>query len=104
VTRAWLCLAAAIAAEIIATSMLRSTEQFTSPGFTVGVLAGFMISFYLLSLVIRRVPLGVAYAVWAGIGTVVVAVIGVCAFDEPMPTLRAIGIVCVVIGVVAVKC
>lgn len=101
--RVWIYLALAIAAEVAATSTLRTTDRFTAPVPTIAVLVGFLVSFYLLSLVIRDVPLAVAYAVWAGVGTVVVAAIGVFGLGESMSFVRMSGVVCVVVGVVGVN-
>ncbi len=66
-------LSIAIVCEVIATSFLPKTEQFTKPGLTLLVLAGYGIAFFMLSLTVRTMPVGVAYAIWCGAGIVLVA-------------------------------
>ena len=71
--RGLLYLAAAITAEVIATSALKASEGFTRPLPSLVVLAGYAIAFYFLSLVLKTVPVGVAYAIWSGAGVVLIA-------------------------------
>ena len=72
---AFVYLALAIVAEVIGTSALKATEGFTRPGPTLIVVIGYGIAFYLLSLVLRTLPVGVAYAIWAGMGIVLVTLV-----------------------------
>ena len=67
---AWIVLLLAIAVEVVATSLLPRTEGFRSPGWAAVVLAAYAVSIGLLSLAVRQIPVSVAYAVWAGLGTV----------------------------------
>ena len=71
---AYTILALAIIAEVIATSAMKASEGFTRITPSVLVVTGYAVAFYLLSLVLNRIPVGVAYAIWAGGGIVLVAV------------------------------
>ena len=94
----WLLLA--IGSEIVATSALKASDGFTRlvPGIVVVV--GYAVSFYFLSLSLRDIPLGVVYAVWSGIGTAAIALIGVVFFQETLGWAGIAGIVLIVLGVV----
>ena len=84
---AYLYLALAIIAEVAATSALKATKEFTRLVPSLIVVFGYAIAFYLLSLVLKTIPVGISYAVWAGIGIVLVAIIGTIMYkqirDEP---------------------
>lgn len=99
----WLLLVAAILAEVAGTLSLRASEGFSRPGPVLGVVVGYAISFYLLSIVLRDLPLGLAYAVWAAVGTLLIAVIGMVAFGEPASPVRLVSISVVILGVVALQ-
>ncbi len=96
----WVLLVAAIGVEVFATATLPRTEGFSHPGWTGAVLAGYALSIWLLSLVVREIPVSVAYAVWSGLGTAGIAVIGVLVLDEPITALKAAALAMVVAGVV----
>ena len=96
----WLLLFAAIAVEVFATASLPRTDGFSHPGWTAAVLAGYAVSIWLLSLVVREIPVSIAYAVWAGLGTAGIAVIGVLVLGEPLTALKAAALLMVVAGVV----
>ncbi len=92
---AYLYLAIAIVAEVAATSMLKETRQFTRPLPSVGVIVGYALAFYCMSLVLRSIPVGVTYAVWAGLGIVLVALVGIVVHKEhpDLPALLGIGMI-----------
>ncbi|MGO2140825.1 MAG: DMT family transporter [Leucobacter sp.] len=96
----WALLAAAIALEVFATSMLKLSEGFTKLWPTVAVLGGYALSFYLLSRVLQTMPVGTAYAIWSAAGTVLVVGIGIVAYHERLTTLQLVGVVLTIIGVV----
>lgn len=98
-----LYLALAIALEIVATTALRQSDGFTRLWPTVIVAAGYPTSFYLLSLALRKISLGAAYAIWSGVGTAVVAAIGVIAFKESMNPLKAASLILIIVGVVGLQ-
>jgi len=96
----WVLLVAAIGVEVFATATLPRTDGFSHPGWTAAVLAGYALSIWLLSLVVREIPVSVAYAVWSGLGTAGIAVIGVLVLDEPVNALKAAALLMVIAGVV----
>ncbi len=100
----WLLLVGAIASEVTATLALRASEGFTRLVPSVVVVAGYGAAFYLLSLVlVRGLPLGIAYAVWAAAGVAVITVIGVLFLDEHLTWVQAVGIALVIGGVIALE-
>ncbi|RNF84394.1 DMT family transporter [Montanilutibacter psychrotolerans] len=98
-----LYLAAAITAEVIATSALKASEGFTRPLPSLVVLAGYAIAFYFLSLVLKTAPVGVAYAIWSGVGVVLIALIGWLLLKQPLDAPALIGIGLIVAGVVVIQ-
>jgi small multidrug resistance pump len=100
---AWVLLAVAIASEIVATTSLKQSEGFTKPLWSAVVVVGYAISFFLMSQVLKSIPVSVAYAVWSGAGTAVVAAIGMVFLGEPVSLLKVGGIAMIVAGVVALN-
>ena len=95
-------LAIATVAEVIGTTALKSSEGFTRLGPSLVVAAGYLVAFVCLSLVLDTIPVGVAYAIWAGLGIVLVAVSSAI-FYRQVPDLPAIiGLTLIVAGVVVV--
>lgn len=99
----WLFLAMAIVSEVIATSALKSSEGFSRLWPTVVVAVGYGAAFYLLSLTLRAIPVGVAYAVWSGVGIVLVSAIAWLMFDQKLDTPALLGISLIVAGVVVLN-
>ncbi|MET0933709.1 MAG: multidrug efflux SMR transporter [Mycetocola sp.] len=99
----WLLLIGAIALEIVATSLLPTTQTFTLPVPSGVVLILYAMSYFLLSRCLGRIPLGVAYAVWSGAGTAAVAAIGIALLGEEATVLKGAGIGLIIVGVVAVN-
>lgn len=95
----YLYLAIAILVEIAATSSLKASNGFTNIGFTVISLLGYAISFYSLSIALRIIPVGIAYAIWSGIGTVGICLIGWIIYQQKLSIISMTGILCIVIGV-----
>ncbi len=93
-------LLAAIALEVIATSALPRTEGFRDPVWSALVVAGYAASIWLLALVVERLPVSTAYAVWSGVGTAAVALIGALWLGESWDPIKVIGLVLIVGGVV----
>jgi small multidrug resistance pump len=94
----WLALA--IGSEIVATVSLKLSDGFRHLTWGAVVVAGYGISFYALSISLRTIPLGVVYAVWSGIGTAAVVVIGWLLFREVLDAVKLAGIGLIIIGVV----
>lgn len=100
----WLLLAGAIAAEVSATLALRWAEGFSRLGPSLIVVAGYALSFFLLSKVLGRgLPLGVVYGIWSGVGVTVVALLGVVLFGDRLTWIQVGGIGLVVAGVLALE-
>ena len=99
---AYIYLAIAILAEVAATSALKASEEFTRLVPSLIVIFGYGLAFYFLSLVLRTIPLGITYAVWAGLGVVLVAIAGIFLYQQ-VPDLPAIiGMALIVSGVVVI--
>ncbi len=96
-------LLAAVAVEVVSTALLPRAEGFTNPGWTAAVLAGYSVAIWLLALVVRTLPVSITYAIWAGLGTALVAVIGYVALGEQMNWLKAASLGMVVLGVVGLN-
>lgn len=93
----------AIICEVIGTSFLQRSEQFTRIVPTVLMALFYLVSFYLLSLALRAMPLGIAYAIWSGLGIVLVSVIGLLLFGQRLDLPAMIGLAMIVGGVVVVN-
>lgn len=100
---AWLLLLAAIGIEVSASAALPQTNGFRNPFWSVFVVAGYVASIWLLSLVVRDIPVSIAYAAWAGLGTVGIATVGMLWLGEPLDVVKAGGIALVVTGVVVLN-
>ncbi len=88
-------LAAAILCEVVATSALKAADGFRAPGPTVLVILGYAAAFYLLSLTLRTVPVGIAYAIWSGVGQVLVMLFAWLLYRQTLdgPALAGIGLI-----------
>jgi small multidrug resistance pump len=95
-----LMLALAIMVEIVATTLLKYSQGFTRVVPSSLSIAGYILSLYLLSLALVRIPVSTAYAIWSGAGTAVVAAIGWLFLGEAMGALKATAIGLIVVGVV----
>lgn len=99
----YLYLSVAIVAEVIATSALNSSEQFTKLAPSLISIVGYAVAFYCLSHVVKTVPVGVAYAIWAGLGIVLIAIAGALVFDQLPDVPAIIGMALIVGGVVIIN-
>ncbi len=97
---AWVMLTCAIGFEIVATSYITSTAGFTRLLPTIGVLAAYGISFYALSQAVRTIEIGVAYAVWSGVGTAVIAVVGILFQGDSFNATKVVALALIIVGVV----
>ncbi|WP_119070481.1 DMT family transporter [Rubrobacter indicoceani] len=98
-----LILALAILSEVIGTTSLKASEGFTKWGPSVLVVVGYAASFYLLSLSLRSLPLGFAYAIWSGLGTVGAVLMGWLVWREALSVGGFIGIALIIAGVVVLN-
>ncbi|MGE4581338.1 MAG: multidrug efflux SMR transporter [Synechococcus sp.] len=99
----WILLLLAISAEVIGTSFLRLSEGMTRPLPTLLVFGAYAIAMALLSRVVLSIPLGVTYALWSGIGTVVIVLVGRFAYSQLLSPTQLIGIGLITAGVVLVN-
>ncbi|AZY50031.1 DMT family transporter [Bordetella avium] len=99
----WLYLALAIGFEIIATSALKASDGFSRLLPSIITVAGYMVSFYCLSLTLRELPVGIAYAVWSGVGIVAISLIGVFFFQQTLDLAAMVGIALIVAGVIVMN-
>ena len=99
----WLLLVAAIAVEVVSTASLTKSEGFRDPGWTAVVLGGYALSIWLLALVVRDIPVSIAYAVWSGLGTAGIAVIGLVFLEEPLGLIKAGALALIITGVVVLN-
>lgn len=82
---------------------LKYTEGFTRPWPSVGTVAAMGVSFYLLAVAMRSLPLGTAYAVWVGIGAVGTAILGIVLFNEPANAGRLVSLGLILVGIIGLK-
>jgi small multidrug resistance pump len=99
---AYLYLAVAILAEVIATSALKASEEFTRLYPSLIVVVGYSIAFYFMTLVLRTIPIGITYAIWSGLGIVLVAIIGVILYKEIPDIPAIIGMGLIISGVAVI--
>jgi small multidrug resistance pump len=99
----WIYLSVAIAAEVTGTSFLKSSQGFTRPGPSAVVVVGYLVSFYFLSLTLKTMPVGIAYAVWAGTGVALITLIGWVFFGQALDVAAIIGIALIVVGVMVIN-
>jgi small multidrug resistance pump len=100
VMKSWLLLAAAIFSEVIATSALKASEGFSKTTPSIIVIVGYGLAFYFLSLTLKTIPVGVAYAVWSGVGIVCVSIIGWFLFGQKLDFPALLGIGFILTGVI----
>ena len=100
---AWTYLSLAILAEVIATSALKASGGFSQLWPSIIVVAGYGVAFYCLSLALRSVPLGIAYAIWSGAGTALIALLGVVLYKQKLDTAAICGIGLIVAGVLVLN-
>ena len=99
----FLYLAVAILAEVIGTSALKASNGFTAWLPSLVVVAGYGVSFYFLSLALRTIPVGIAYATWSGVGIVLISVIGWALFRQRLDAAALVGIGLIIAGVIVIQ-
>lgn len=98
--KTWMFLFVAIIAEVIATSALKASNGFTRPGPLVIVGVGYAIAFYFLALTLRTLPVGIAYAIWSGLGVVLITLAAWLVYGQKLDAPAIVGMVMIVGGVV----
>jgi small multidrug resistance pump len=99
----YLYLAIAISAEVVATASMKALDGFNRPLPLLLVVGGYVLSFWMLSLVVRTIPVGVAYAVWAGLGIVLVSVAAAVLYQQRLDLPALLGMGLIVAGVVVIQ-
>ena len=99
----YLYLAAAIVSEVIGTSALKASNEFTRLVPTVIMMAAFLSAFYFLTLTLRTIPVGVAYAIWSGVGIVLISLVARVLFGQKLDAPAIIGMAMIVAGVLVIN-
>ncbi len=99
----WILLGLAIAAEVVGTSALKASEGFNKLWPSAIVVVSYGAAFYLLSLTLRTIPVGIAYAVWSGVGVVLIALIGWLVFGQKIDAAGLLGMGLIVAGVLVLN-
>lgn len=96
-------LGAAIVLEVIGTTLLQQSQQFTRVLPTVGMAAAYLASLFFLSIALRTMPVGIAYAIWSALGIVLISAVGFVVFRQTLDTAALIGLGLIIAGVVVVN-
>lgn len=100
---AGLYLVLAILFEVAGTTSMKLAEGFTKTGPSILIFVFYSVSFFFLTLTLRRLELSLAYAIWSGLGTSLIALIGVFYFHEPMTVVKIISLMLVIVGVIGLE-
>jgi small multidrug resistance pump len=101
--KVWLFLVIAIVAEVIATSCLKSSQGFTRLLPSLATITGYAIAFFFLSLALKAIPVGIAYAIWSGVGIVLISTIGWLLFKQSLDTPALLGMGLILSGVLIIN-
>lgn len=99
----WLILAIAIVAEVIGTTALKASDGFTRLWPSAIVVVGYGVSFYCLSLVLRSIPVGITYAVWSGLGIVLISLVAFAVYGQRIDLAGLIGMGLIIAGVLVLN-
>lgn len=99
----WLFLSVAIVSEVLATSALKASNGFTQLWPSLLVVVGYAIAFFFLSLTLRTMPVGIAYAIWSGVGILLVTLIAWFVFEQSLDIPAIIGLTLIITGVVVLQ-
>ena len=99
----YLYLLIAILAEVLGTTALKASEGFTRVGPSLATVAGYAVAFYFLALVLKSMPVGVAYAIWSGVGITLVALVGYFVFKQSLDWPAIIGMALIVSGIIVIN-
>ena len=99
----WVYLITAIVSEVIATSALKASTGFTKPLPSVVVVIGYLVSFYFLSLTLKTIPVGIAYAIWSGVGVVLISVVAWLLYGQRLDLPALIGMGLIISGVMVIN-
>ncbi|MEL6467126.1 MAG: SMR family transporter [Pseudomonadota bacterium] len=99
----YLYLILAVAAETIGTTALQASNQFTRAGPTVLVVIAYGVAFYFLGIALKYIPVGIAYAMWSGLGIVLIALIGFAVFGQRLDPPAVLGLAMIIAGIVVIQ-
>lgn len=99
----WVYLISAIVSEVIATSALKASTGFSKPLPSVVVLVGYLVSFYFLSLTLKTIPVGIAYAIWSGVGVVLISIVAWLLYGQKLDLPALIGMGLIISGVMVIN-
>ncbi|WP_027184290.1 SMR family transporter [Desulfovibrio inopinatus] len=99
----YIVLILAIASEVAGTSALQASKEFTRLWASVAVVVCYGLSFYLLCLALRYFPVGIAYAIWSGLGIVLISIVGLVVFKQSLDLPAFIGIGLILVGVIVIE-
>ncbi|UOR05544.1 multidrug efflux SMR transporter [Hymenobacter aerilatus] len=99
----WVILLVAILAETVATSALKASEGFTRLGPSALTVVGYALAFYCLSLTLRSIPIGVAYAVWSAVGIILITLVGVVVYKQVPDAMTLLGLALIIAGVLVLN-
>ena len=99
----YLYLAVAIVSEVIGTSALKASNEFTRPVPSLITVVAFACAFYCLSITLRTIPVGIAYAIWSGVGIVLISLIALVLFGQKLDAPALIGMALIIAGVLVIN-
>ncbi|WP_165669629.1 DMT family transporter [Metapseudomonas otitidis] len=99
----YIYLAIAIAAEVVATTSMKAVDGFNKPLPLVLVIGGYAIAFWMLTMVVKSIPVGIAYAIWAGLGIVLVSIAALVIYQQKLDLPAVVGMGMIVSGVVVIQ-
>ena len=99
----YIMLGAAIVSEVFAETCMKLSEGFAKKAWIAGIVVGYVVSFYLLAGALTEIPLGMAYAIWSGVGIVLTAVIGRIIWREAFNVKKVVGVALVIAGVILLR-
>ena len=92
----------AILSEVLATSMLKASDGFTKLIPSIVTFIGYSVSFYFLSMVLKYIPIGISYAIWSGLGIVLISIVGLLVFKQDLDMPGIFGMVLIISGVIVI--
>tara|TARA_R110002050_G_scaffold73014_4_gene157271 strand:- start:208 stop:540 length:333 start_codon:yes stop_codon:yes gene_type:complete len=101
--KSWIFLSVAILTEVVATSALKASDGFSKLAPSIVVVVGYVLSFYFLSLALKSIPVGVAYATWAGLGIVLITLIAWVMYGQKLDLGALVGMTFILVGVVVMN-
>jgi small multidrug resistance pump len=99
----WIFLLIAVSGEVVATSALKASEGFTKLAPSAVVVLGYAIAFYFLSLTLDSIPVGISYALWSGVGILLISLMGWLLFNQTLDLPAVVGIVLIIAGVAVIN-